>query len=32
VLLLTDNPPLEQAENARKAAAACPALAIDIEE
>jgi len=32
VLLLTDNPPLEHAENARKAAAACPALAIDIEE
>jgi ferredoxin len=32
VLLLTDNPPLEQAENARQAAAACPALAIDIEE
>jgi len=32
VVLLTDNPPAEQAENARKAAAACPALAIDIEE
>jgi ferredoxin len=32
VLLLTDNPPSEQAENVRKAAAACPALAIDIEE
>ncbi|MBP1821545.1 ferredoxin [Mycobacterium sp. OAE908] len=32
VLLLTDNPPAEQAENVRKAAAACPALAIDIEE
>jgi ferredoxin len=32
VILLTDNPPAEQAENARKAAAACPALAIDIEE
>jgi ferredoxin len=32
VTLLTDNPPLEQAENTRKAAAACPALAIDIEE
>jgi ferredoxin len=32
VILLTDNPPHEQAENARKAAAACPALAIDIEE
>jgi len=32
VLLLTDNPPLEQAENARKAAATYPALAIDIDE
>lgn len=32
VLLLTDNPPSEEAENVRKAAAACPALAIDIEE
>lgn len=32
VMLLTANPPAEQAENARKAAAACPALAIDIEE
>ena len=32
VILLTDTPPAEQAENARKAAAACPALAIDIEE
>jgi ferredoxin len=32
VMLLTDNPPAEQFENARKAAAACPALAIDIEE
>jgi ferredoxin len=32
VILLTDNPPHEHAENARKAAAACPALAIDIEE
>jgi ferredoxin len=32
VILLTDNPPPEHAENARKAAAACPALAIDIEE
>jgi ferredoxin len=32
VLLLTDNPPHDQADNARDAAAACPALAIDIEE
>jgi ferredoxin len=32
VTLLTDNPSPEQAENTRKAAAACPALAIDIEE
>ena len=32
VMLLTDSPPAEQAENVRKAAAACPALAIDIEE
>lgn len=32
VILLADNPPHEHAENARKAAAACPALAIDIEE
>ena len=32
VILLTDNPPPEQAGNARKAAAACPAMAIDIEE
>jgi ferredoxin len=32
VMLLTDHPPAEQAEYARKAAAACPALAIDIEE
>ena len=32
VLLLTDNPPPDQAENTRKAAAACPALAIDIDE
>jgi ferredoxin len=32
VILMTDNPPPEQAENARKATAACPALAIDIEE
>jgi ferredoxin len=32
VVLLTDSPPPDQAENTRKAAAACPALAIDIEE
>jgi ferredoxin len=32
VVLLTDRPPADQAENARKAAAACPALAIDIDE
>jgi ferredoxin len=32
VILLTDSPAPEQAEDARKAAAACPALAIDIEE
>jgi ferredoxin len=32
VILLTDNPPPGQTENARKAAAACPAMAIDIEE
>jgi ferredoxin len=32
VVLLNDSPAREQADNARKAAAACPALAIDIEE
>jgi ferredoxin len=32
VLSLNDSPPPDQAENARKAAAACPARAIDIEE
>jgi ferredoxin len=32
VVLLAENPPAEQAENARKAAASCPALAISIEE
>ena len=32
VILLTDNPPAEQADNTRNAAAACPALAIDIDE
>ena len=32
VVLLNDNPPSNQAENVRRAAAACPAMAIDIEE
>jgi ferredoxin len=32
VRLLVDRPPAEQAANVRNAAAACPALAIDIEE
>lgn len=32
VELLVENPNPEQAEGARKAAAACPALAIEIEE
>ena len=32
VVLLNDSPPPGRADNARKAAAACPALAIDIEE
>ncbi|WP_156687136.1 ferredoxin [Mycobacterium sp. Marseille-P9652] len=32
VVLLNPNPSPEQAEAARKAAAACPALAIHIEE
>ena len=32
VLLLTDSPNPEQAADVRNAAAACPALAIDIEE
>ena len=32
VMLLTDDPPSGQSENVRRAAAACPALAIDIEE
>ena len=31
-VLLDDSPPTEQADNVRNAAAACPALAIDIEE
>jgi len=32
VVLLTEHPPADQEENARKAAAACPSLAISIEE
>ena len=32
VILLNDSPAADQTENARRAAAACPALAIDIEE
>ncbi|MGE2720567.1 ferredoxin [Mycolicibacterium malmesburyense] len=32
VVLLDDSPADDQADNARKAAAACPALAIHIEE
>jgi ferredoxin len=32
VALLNESPPAEQAENARKAAASCPAVAIHIEE
>ncbi|WP_326545897.1 ferredoxin [Mycolicibacterium sp. ND9-15] len=32
VVLLDDSPAGDQAENARKAAAACPAIAIHIEE
>jgi ferredoxin len=32
VLLLIESPPHDQVDNARRAAAACPALAIDIEE
>ncbi len=32
VVLLNDSPADEQADDARKAAAACPALAIHIEE
>ena len=32
VILLNDNPRADAAESVRKAAAACPALAIDIEE
>ena len=32
VVLLSENPGPEQAENVRNAAAACPAVAIDIKE
>jgi ferredoxin len=32
VVLLKSHPPAEQAQGARRAAAACPALAIHIEE
>ena len=32
VVLLVDSPPDEHVTNVRNAAAACPALAIDIEE
>jgi ferredoxin len=32
VVLINDSPAAEQQKNARTAAAACPALAIDIEE
>ncbi|MFC9427657.1 ferredoxin [Streptomyces sp. NPDC056987] len=32
VVLLSDNPPAEQADDVRQAAAVCPALAITIEE
>jgi ferredoxin len=32
VILLVDSPPDDQVANVRNAAAACPALAIDIEE
>lgn len=32
VVLLNDRPAADQTENARRAAAACPALAIDIED
>jgi ferredoxin len=32
VVLLNESPPAEQAENARKAAAGCPAMAIYVEE
>ncbi|HEV7419321.1 MAG TPA: ferredoxin [Mycobacterium sp.] len=32
VILLDANPPADQHDNTRQAAAACPALAIEIEE
>lgn len=32
VVLLIADPPADQADNTRRAAAACPALAIEIEE
>jgi ferredoxin len=32
VVLLNENPPADQAENVRRAAADCPAHVIDIEE
>ncbi|MGY4711666.1 ferredoxin [Mycolicibacterium sp. CBM1] len=32
VVLLDDNPPADQADNVRRAAAACPAQAIYVEE
>jgi len=32
VVLLNDNPPIDQAENVRRATAACPAQAIHVEE
>ena len=32
VVVLDENPSVDQADNARKAEAACPALAIHIEE
>lgn len=32
VVLLNEDPPVEQADNVRRAAAACPAQAIAVEE
>jgi ferredoxin len=32
VVLLNDDPPADQADNVRRAAAACPAQAIGVEE
>jgi ferredoxin len=32
IVLLNDNPPADQAGNVRRAVAACPAMAIEIEE